>query len=77
MLNCIKNWEINNDTPLILNELYKLCWNQEKNDFSQKMIFLNQKNEFKEHDIFTHLYYDDTDEELKEILCNLGGNVEE
>lgn len=77
LLNCIKNWEINSDTPLILNELYKLCWNQEKNDFSQKMIFLNQKNEFKEHDIFTHLYYDDTDEELKEILCNLGGNVEE
>ncbi len=76
-IDCIKNWGINSNTPLILNELYKLCWNQEKNDFNQKMFFLNQKNEFKEPDVFTHLYYDDTDEELKEILCNLGGNVEE
>ncbi len=76
-IDCIKNLGINSNTPLILNELYKLCWNQEKNDFNQKMFFLNQKNEFKEPDVFTHLYYDDTDEELKEILCNLGGNVEE
>lgn len=77
LLNCIKSRKIDSNTPSILNELYELCWNPEKKDFSHKMIFLNQKNEFKEHDIFTHLYYDDTDEELKEILCNLGGNVEE
>ncbi|MCI6889410.1 MAG: hypothetical protein MR836_04435 [Ruminococcus sp.] len=76
-IDCIKNWGINSNTPLILNELYKLCWNPEKKDFNHKMIFLNQKNEFREYNTFFPLYYDDTDEELKEILCNLGGNVEE
>lgn len=73
----INNLKIDDNTPLILNELYKLCWNPEKKNFSHKMIFLNQKNEFKEQDIFTHLYYDDTDVELKDILCNIGSNVEE
>ena len=48
-----------------------------KKDFNHKMIFLNQKNEFREYNTFFPLYYDDTDEELKEFLCNLGGNVEE
>lgn len=77
LLNCIKSWKIDSNTPSILNKLYSLCWNPVKQKFPDDMIFLNQNNEFKKVDMFTHLYLDDTDEELKEILCNLGGNVKE
>ena len=73
----IQGREINSNTPSILNELYRLCWNPEKNKFPDNMIFLNQNNEYKKIDFFTQLYFDDTDDELKEILRRLGGNAEE
>lgn len=77
LINDIRSWEINSKTPSILNELYSLCWNPVKQKFPDDMIFLNQNNEFKKVDMFTHLYLDDTDDELKEILHRLGGNAEE